>query len=539
MIKKEIERILKSVLKQENVPAEGLLVETSAHADYTTNFALRLGKWQNYHSPMEIASFLAAKVPKSQIIKEVKIAEPGFLNFFVDQKEAAKLLVKILADPERYGENETGKNRLARVEFVSANPTGPLHLGNARGGPLGDSLASVLQANGYKVTREYYDNNIGTQVDIFGDSLIGLIKQKLGAEFEPDRESSYQGEYLQELADKVIADLGLNLANLDSNKEQIKKRGIETLFEEIIQDCESIGIKFDEIYRESDIQNELTPKVLEELKQKGLTKEKEGALWFAPNDEFLEDREAVLERSESRRPTYFADDIAYHKIKFENNPDLVINVLGSNHHGHVPRLLAGIKAVGGDPSKYKAILYQYVRVKRGEEIVKMSKRAGNFITAKEIVDEVGSDAFRFFLLIHAPNTHMDFDLELAKQNTSENPVYYVQYAHARMSSILRKAGDLQPGVNLELLSSAEEGALVKKILQFSELVEEIGQSFAVHQIPFFATSLAELFHRFYETHQVISEDLDLTQARLYLIKATQITVANCLKLIGVSAPEQM
>ncbi len=540
MLKKELESIIKTVLEAEKIPHGNLTVEVSEHGDYATNFALRLGKFASYQSPIEIAKFLVAKLPNVPLISSVEIAPPGFINFHINQKEAANFLTKVIDDADRYGSSKMNLNKAARVEFVSANPTGPLHLGNARGGPIGDVLANVLKATGFEVTSEYYDNNIGTQVDIFGDSLVVMIKRKLGLEVGEGEKVAYEGSYLVELADKMIADLSLKDSDqLDREKEEIKHKGIQTLFEEIIADCRSMGISFDEIYHESEIQKELTAKVIAEIKSKGLTKEKDGALWFAPNDEFLEDKEAVIERSDSRRPTYFADDIAYHQIKFEGKPDLVFNVLGSNHHAHVARVLAAIKAIGGDPSKYQAILYQYVRVKRGNEIVKMSKRAGNFITAREIIDEVGADAFRFFLLMHAPKTHMDFDLELAKEKSSENPVFYAQYAHARMSSLLAKAGELEEGANLELLTTPEEFALVKKILQFPDVIEAISQNFAVHQLTFFALELAELFHKFYEAHQVISEDSEITQARVYLVKATQITLANTLKLLGVSTPEKM
>ncbi len=540
MLKKELESIIKTALEAQKIPHENLVVEVSDHADYTTNFALRLGKWEAYHNPMEIANFLVAKLPKSPLISSVEVAPPGFINFRINQKEAANFLSKVIDDADRYGSNKANVNKRARVEFVSANPTGPLHLGNARGGPIGDVLANVLKANGYSVLREYYDNNIGTQVDIFGNSLVVMIKRQLGLPVENDEKVAYEGSYLEELAEKITRDLNLKTAaQIESEKEEIKHKGIETLFEEILVDCRSMGIEFDEIYHESDIQREVTAKIIAKLKADGLTKEKDGALWFAPNDEFLEDKEAVIERSESRRPTYFADDIAYHQIKYQDKPDLVLNVLGSNHHGHVPRLLAAIKAIGGETENYHAILYQYVRVKRGNEVVKMSKRAGNFITAREIIEEVGADAFRFFLLLHAPNTHMDFDLELAKEKSSENPVYYAQYAHARMSSLLAKAGELEEWADLELLATPEEFNLTKKILQFPDLVEDLAQNFAVHQLTFFAIELAELFHKFYEAHQVISEEKEITQARLHLVKATQITLANTLKLLGVNAPEKM
>ncbi len=540
MIKKEIVDLIKQELKAEGLDPKDISVEASSFGDYSTSFALKLGKFKDYQTPEEIANFFLPNLSKNTLFKSANITRPGFINFEIDQKETAKRLAAVFDQEKNFGSSQINKNKKARIEFISANPTGPLHVGNARGGPLGDSLAKILEKSGFQVQKEYYDNNIGSQVDIFTDSLIGLIKNKLGAKSETKAENTYKGEYIEDLADQLIKALNLNsLDQIDPVFTDIKKQAIEILTNEILSDAKAIGVEFDEVFHESSLQASKTKEVIAELKDKGVTKEKDGALWFAPNDEYLEDRESVLVRSDGR-PTYFADDIAYHKEKFSTNPDLIINVLGSNHHGHVPRLLAAMSVLGFDANKMQTVLYQYVRVKRGTEVVKMSKRAGNFITAKEVVEEVGSDAFRFLLLLQGANSHIDFDLELAKKQQNENPVYYVQYAHARMSSLLAKAGRLDlKSFKPELIVSPEEFNLTKKILELPDLVEEISQTFALQKLAHYSLDLAELFHSFYEKQRIIGEAESLFQSRLALVSAAQITLKNSLELLGVSAPEKM
>lgn len=541
MIKKEIKRSINKALQEAKITFLPLEIETSKFGDYSTNIALRIHSFDNYQTALEVANYLVARIEKNPLLSKMTVSQPGFINFTINQKEAAKYLPRIAEDPQRYLSTKTNKNKFARVEFISANPTGPLHIGNARGGPLGDSIASVLKASGYKVLREYYNNDIGTQVDIFSESLIGLLKLKIDPKASIEKlPESYQGEYLQELAETIIQKLNLKqIKDIQKNSEVIKNLALRLLIEEILDISKEMGIEFDEIYNESRFQKEgLTQKVIERLNDKGVTKTKDGALWFAPKSDFLEDRESVLIRADGR-PTYFADDIAYHELKFKSQPDLVLNILGSNHHGHVPRIQATVAALGYDVNKLKVVLYQYVRVKRGKIIVKMSKRAGNFVTAEEVLKEVGKDAFRFLLLQHSPNSHLDFDLELAKKQSNENPVYYVQYAHARMSSILAKAPENTEKFYPELLKTETEASLTRKILELPSLIDEVAESFAVHKLVFYCIELAEHFHKFYESCQVISSDQKLTYARLQLVQAAKVTLAVSLSLLGVSAPEKM
>ena len=532
MIRNVIREAIEKCLKQAKLPKVSFDINEppgESFGDYSTNIALKLSSLKGSQTPLDIANILIPKLEKFSEFSKVEFANPGFINFYIKPELIQDSIQKIVEQDRSFGKIRINKSKKARVEFVSANPTGPLHIGNARGGPLGDSIANIFEFTGYKVIREYYDNNIGSQVSI----LAKTLKKKIDG--EDIKEDQYSGSYYKELVQKLKK---IKEADLGSKATAI-------IFEEIMEDGKDMGIGFDEIQHEGDLQeNKETDKVVDFLKSKKLTKEKEGAVWFVPNNEFLEDKESVLVRSNGTY-TYFADDIAFHKKKFESGADLIINVLGSNHHGHVPRLYAAIKALGYDPDKYRVILYQYVRVKRGKDVVKMSKRAGNYVTAREVLDEVGKDAFRFFLLSHSPNTHMDFDLELAKQNNESNPVYYVQYAHARTANILKKGEDsgftLEKFVkaDLSLLKEKEELSLAKKILKLPELVEDILQTLSVHQLTTYSIEVADLLHKFYEKHRVVSEDQELTEARLNLILATKIVLRNTLNLIGVSAPERM
>ncbi|PIR79825.1 MAG: arginine--tRNA ligase, partial [Candidatus Levybacteria bacterium CG10_big_fil_rev_8_21_14_0_10_35_13] len=461
-----------------------------------------------FKNPMELAQEILNILNTKYLIHDtdfdkIEIAAPGFINFYFSQKFLASQVNEIINQNSKYGQSDIGKalpahlakamakragrqGKKASVEFVSANPTGPLHIGNARGGPLGDAIANVLSKAGYGVTREYLHNDVGGQVTKLGEAIY----YTLNPDKKTEEEIQYQGDYIGELATQIEKQLPKDL----SKEEFVEKAGqiaVEILLEEILEDCRLMGIEFDKITKESDLRKRV-PEVLEKLKSS--LKEKDGALWFAPhlrasfaevatkaeqgfggqaNDEFLKDRETVVKKSNGEY-TYFASDIVYHNEKMSSN-DLVIDVLGSNHSGHVPRLQAVIKALGFNVSNFKVILYQFVRLKRGEEIVKMSKRAGDFVTAREVLDEVGKDAFRFFLLTPRSQTHMDFDLELAKERSAENPVFYIQYAYTRICSIFSKFQISNFKFQIESadtskLTEKEEVDLIRNLIQFPNLV---------------------------------------------------------------------
>lgn len=501
------------------------------NGDFASNIALILSK-ELKKNPYDLALEISKKIKITDEFEKVEAVSAGFINFYLSKKYLQSQVKEIIKKDSFYGSSTLGKDKTASVEFVSANPTGPLHIGNARGGPLGDTIVNVLEKVGFKVTREYLHNDVGGQIQRLGEAIYFTLHPD---QKEKDYEIGYKGEYVKELADKVCEEMPKE-DDLSQN-EFMKKAGtiaVSILFEEIKKDCVAMGIKYDTFTKESDLRKEV-PDALNKIKK--FLKEKDGAVWFAPNDEFLKDRETVVKKSNGEY-TYFASDIAYHNKKLMQN-DTVIDILGANHSGHVPKLFAVTKALGFDQNCLKVVLYQYVRIKRGQETVKMSKRAGDFVTAKEVLDEVGKDAFRFFLLSQRSQTHMDFDLELAKKKASDNPVFYVQYAYTRIASIFSKAHNSFDGADLELLKKKEEIALIRKLLVFPYLVKDVYENLEVNALTTYALDLASSFHKFYETNQVISKDEKLTQARLSLLKATQITLKNTFDLLGVNAPEKM
>ncbi|MDZ4209890.1 MAG: arginine--tRNA ligase, partial [Candidatus Curtissbacteria bacterium] len=537
--------------------------------DFSTNIALRVSH-ASKQSPQETAKILTDSLKDLPYVEKLEVAGPGFINFFIKSEYWQDQVSDVLILGEGFGSNDIGKDKKARVEFVSANPTGPLHFGNARGGPIGDVLASVLEFSGYKVLREYYHNDVGEQVRKLGESIVNVAA---GLKLE---DQEYKGEYVKDLANVILgSEATPESKKADSGQarmtsDEVGKEAVDILLEEILKDCRDMGIEFDKIFPESEFVNTGgTKEVLDHLREKGVLKEKEGALWFAPSDKFLNDRETVVIKSDGTF-TYFANDITYHNIKFQDGPNLVIDVFGANHHGHVPRLQAVVKALGYDVSRFHVILYQWVRFRKGKDILKMSKRSGTFVTAREVLDEVGRDALRFFILMHDPNSHIDFDMELAKKKSKENPVYYIQYAHARICSILAKTGPVSSfhpasarssqipkvgqknsvelravgspptaATRFDLLTSEYEINLIKQLSRLPELVCDICESFAVHRLTTYATELADSFHKFYENCRVVDENEDLMQARIALIQATKITLVNTLKLLGISAPEKM
>jgi len=541
----KIYSILKRITAEMGFQVSNFSVERprdAAHGDFSSNIVMVLAKTLK-KNPLAIAGSISKKIESSEF-ERIEAVAPGFINFYLSQKYLQSQVQNIIEKGKDYGSLTIGKGKKASVEFVSANPTGPLHIGNARGGPLGDAIANVLAKVGYKVTREYLHNDVGGQIHQLGATIgskIGFYREFTFPKDKEERELAYQGTYIEELSNQVkskLIELGgegkFGFYSYDQQCELFGGIGAELMLIEILKDCEAMGIKFDKVRKESDLRKEV-PQVLAKIKP--ALKEKDGAKWFAPADEFLKDRETVVQKSDGQF-TYFASDIVYHDEKMAGN-DLVIDVLGANHSGHVPRLKAVVKALGFNPDDLRVTLYQWVRLKRGEEIVKMSKRAGNFVTAKEVLDEVGKDAFRFFLLTPRSQTHMDFDLELAKKKASDNPVFYVQYAYSRICSIFKKAPALNSQVDLSLLTASEEIDLIRHLLRLPYLIEEAVKSLEVNPLTTYALEIATLFHKFYETQKVITQDPKLTAARLALLKATQITLKNTLDLLGVSAPDHM
>lgn len=515
------------------------------HGDFASNLAMLLARAEK-KAPRKIAEELVAALGEGDgLWRRLDIAGPGFINFYLAHRCWYGVLDDIVRAGNHFGRCRVGAGKKVQVEFVSANPTGPLHIGHGRGAATGDAVAALLEHAGYEVEREYYINDAGNQMDTLGRSLY-LRYRELFGESIAFPENCYQGEYIRELA-QVVADQD-GRRWLDVAEEQalafFGRFGGERILAGIDDDLQAFGVRFDRWYSEQSLydRGEVT-RGIELVRERKLAYEQEGALWFRTTD-FGDDKDRVLVRSNGAT-TYFASDVAYHKEKFDRGYDLVIDVWGADHHGYVPRMKAVLAGLGRNPEDLQVILVQLVNLLRGGRPVAMSTRSGEFVTLKEVIDEVGRDACRFFFLMRRSDSQLDFDLDLAKQQSSDNPVYYVQYAHARVCSINRTAQEQHiavPGMGLvdfDLLQLDEELSLAKHLALFPETVAGAAQSFAPHRVVFYLQELAAQFHSYYNRNRIITEDLELTRARLYLVNCVRIVLYNALVLLGVSAPEKM
>ena len=520
--------------------------------DFATSLPLKLAK-DAKRAPLQIAQVLAAHFPKNDMVAKVEAAPPGFVNITLSDAWLANQVSAIIADGESFGNLQPAKSLNVQVEYVSANPTGPLHIGGGRNGAIGDTLANVLQAAGHTVQREFYINDNGSQVRLFGESVFARYAQQLGRD-EPFPEKGYQGAYVVDMGKQIAQEQGdkyLNLPRKEATRE-LGKMGIQMVLDAYAKTLGRMGVRFDNWFSERSLhESGLFSQVLKILQDKGLVVEKEGATWFA-SQELGEDKDAVLIRSAQviaepdERPTYLASDVAYAWNKLVlRNFDRAIYIWGADHHGDVPRVMAAVRALGLDASKVSILLHQFVNLKRGGELVKMSKRAGEFVSMDELLDEVGSDAVRFMLISRSADTTIDFDIELAKKQSDENPVYYVQYAHTRIAGILRKAAEngLTPeGADVSLLTHPAEQELIRAMLRLPEVIEGAANKLEPHHLPHYAIELAGIFHTFYNQCRVVSSDpgdAAITRARLKLIAAAKIALARALHLMGVNAPETM
>ena len=516
------------------------------HGDFAISLPLRLARAARM-SPMAIAERLVPLTPADESIQEVRAAAPGFINFVVKQSWLQQQVEEILQAGETYGNLHRQTKESVQVEFASVNPTGPLHVGHARTAVLGSGLASILAAAGYDVSTEYYINDAGTQMDTFYRSLLVRYLQQMGRDAEMP-ESGYMGEYMNDLAGEVAAEHGDRFLDLPADQvvAEIGAVGLEKMLAIIRKDLEDVQVTFDVWFSENgELRRKGEPAAtLKDMESNGYLADREGATWFTSTS-LGEDKDNVLIRS-TGEPTYFALDIAYHKNKFiERGFDRVINIWGADHQGHISRMKAAVSALGIDPARLTIIVSQLVTLKRGDETVRASKRSGEIVTLRELLEEAGSDACRFFFLSRTPESQMDFDLELAKKESADNPVYYVQYAHARIAGImaLAKERDLDyASGDFSLLTHEAETALIKKMVVLPELVQHMAETLEPHHLPRYATELATAFHWFYQQCRVVSEapeELPLTLARLKLVEACRIVFARCLSIMGMSAPEQM
>jgi arginyl-tRNA synthetase len=517
--------------------------QNPAHGDYASSLPLKLARIVEKAPPV-IAEKIIECMPPLPEVSKIVVASPGFINFTLDSGWLTEQVAAILDAGDAYGNIDLGGGKTVQIEFVSVNPTGPLHVGHGRGAVLGSTLANVLTATGYSVEKEYYINDAGSQLDAFRRSLYARYQQCLGMNVDVPSDG-YMGNYMVDLAREIVKDEAKRLSKMppDATMQELGQVGVVRIMDMIKKDLELLGVTFDVWFSEQSLfnKNGQYEKVMKLLAKGGHVAKKENATWFITSA-LGEDKDNVLIRSDGS-PTYFASDIAYHFNKFlERKFDSVIDIWGADHQGHVSRMMAVVNALGINPDRLKIIICQLVTLRRGQQIVKVSKRSGDIITLREVIDEVGPDACRFVFLSRSADAQMDFDLELAKKQSADNPVYYVQYAHARISSILRlaeeKGIDYSQG-DISLLTTEPELTLIRRMTRLPEIAELISETLEPHHLPYYAQDLATVFHSFYKQCRVVSKNRELTQARLKLVKAAQIVLARTLHLMGMKAPESM
>lgn len=537
---KSIQKAVKGVYK--DCPKEALsnvyleAPKEKRFGDFSTNVAMRLTK-DLKRSPMDIA----AEIAKGLKGYDIKIERPGFINFYLSAEAVLGSLGEILAQKDRFGRLSIGKGESAQIEFVSANPTGPLTVAHGRQAALGDSLARILVCCGYKVVREYYINDEGVQISLLGRSVKARLRELCG-EKSDFPEDGYKGEYIYEIA-REIRELPRIKSRIATN-EKISDDFFEGfaykwIMKGIKKDLEDFGVKFDVWYSQKKLtESGKIEKALAVLRKKGFLYDKDGALWFA-SSRLGDDKDRVIIKSD-KSFTYLAPDIAYHKEKFEKGYEKIVNIWGPDHHGYINRLKAACQALGYDKDKLSILISQLVSLHRDKKPVAMSTRQGEFVTLRQVIAEVGRDAGRFFFIMRRTDSHLDFDLELAKQKTMDNPVYYIQYAHARISSVINFSGENKPDAkNLSLLNKPEEINIIKTLMQFPGILETSARNLEPYTLLAYLQGLASLFHSYYNSHRIVTDDKSLTSARLLLAKAIKTVLFNGLSLLGVSTPEKM
>lgn len=508
------------------------------HGDFATNYPFLLAK-ELKTSPREIANQIVKNLEDPlNAFEKVEVAGNGFINFEFKREFIVAQLQNVLDKSTDYGKSNKYSGKKAQVEFVSANPTGPLTVGHGRNAVFGDTIANLLSAVGYNVEREYYFNNAGRQMRVLADSVRLRYLELLGETIKFP-EDYYQGEYIIDIAKKIYDEKKDSLKNTD-DLSYFKEVAEKEIFADINKTLNRLGINFDNYFNENSLyETGKIDEVISLFKEKGYCYEHEGALWLALTKVGLEQDKVIVKSS--GEPTYRLPDIAYHIEKFKRNYDLMIDVFGSDHMATYPDVLAGLKILGYDASKVKVLIHQFVTIVKDGEVVKMSTRRANFITLDQLIDEVGPDVVRYFFLMRSISSHLNFDLGLAKKQTDENPVFYLQYAHARICGILRLANEENkvPGNKYELLKENEEIELVKHILNFPDVVLRSAENFDQLILISYLHELAELFHKFYHEHRVLGQENDITGVRLSLCKATQIVLKNGLAILGITAPERM
>ncbi len=547
MIAESVQSVIGYRDMKAEVSIELEMPRTSEHGDYASNIALGLTR-NLKRNPTQIASEIVANLNDSDcILEKVEIAGPGFINFFIKPAGWHGIIREILDNPQKYGRLEIEGGPKVQVEFVSANPTGPLHIGHGRGAAIGDVLANILDARGCRVQREYYINDAGNQMDTLGRSLYFRYRQELGENIEfPD--NHYRGQYMRRLARDFMRDRGDSFRStpLEDALPVFTDYASKRILDGIKEDLDTFGVHFDNWFSERELHNrDSIGEAIEYLRGRGFIYKNEGAVWFR-STAFGDEKDRVVVRANGVS-TYFASDLAYHLDKFERGFESIIDIWGADHHGYVDRMLAGVQAIGRSKDDLRIVLVQLVNLLRGGVPVAMSTRGGEFVTLREVVDEVGKDATRFIFLTRRTDSPLDFDLEVAKAQSNDNPVFYVQYAHARLCSVFEVARDR--GVEfdrrsvgdetLQLLQLRQEFEIIKLLGEYPEVVCECVRSLEPHYIPYYLHQLVSLFHSYYHDNRILSEDAELTKARLCLALAIKEVIGNALALLGVTAPQKM
>jgi arginyl-tRNA synthetase len=511
--------------------------------DFSTNIAMTLARSER-KNPKTIAESVARHL-KSEDLSQAEVAGPGFINIKMSQEFFLERLRNAVAQGEDFGSSDAGQGTKVMIEFVSANPTGPLHVGHGRGAAVGDSLARILKKAGYDLSTEYYINDVGNQMNFLGRSTWLRYRELKGEAIEFP-EDHYRGDYIKDIAQEIIDQKGDEFLNKPEEEcvPFFRKYAKDNILKGIEKDLSEFRVSFDNWFSEESLyEDKSVEKVVDWLKGQGHIYEKDGAVWLK-SSAFDDDKDRVIVKQTGER-TYFCSDIAYHQNKINRGFKKLINLMGADHHGYVPRMEAVLEAMGYDKKIFKILLVQFVSLLRAGEKVSMSTRSGEFETLADVVSEVGVDAARYFFLMRSSDTHLDFDLELAKKETPDNPVFYIQYAHARICSIFRSAEEKgvtwnrSAEVDLSPLKEEEEFAIIQAILGFPEIVEKSAKALEVHRISHYLLDLVSRFHGYYSRHRVISDDESLAQARLFLLDALRITIRNGFELMGISSPEKM
>ncbi|VAW84786.1 Arginyl-tRNA synthetase [hydrothermal vent metagenome] len=577
LIKESLDALIQSGDLPESISPEIQIehARSKQHGDFACNIALALAKIAKCN-PRDLAQRIVQNLPTSSLIEKTEIAGPGFINFWMASDTFHKVVANILEQGDQYGRHHFDTQRSVQIEFVSANPTGPLHVGHGRGAAYGAALASLLTTAGYTVHREYYVNDAGRQMDILATS-VWLRYLNMTGQNVPFPSNAYKGDYLFPIAEalkmegsaynaatiEVMANIPLDEAAggdkeahidaliarckqiLGPKYKQLFDLALKAILTDIKEDLAEFGVHFDNWFSERSLADDgSTDALIKKLKDKAVIYEKEGALWFKSTD-YGDEKDRVVVRDNGQK-TYFASDIAYHKNKLQRGFETIIDVWGADHHGYIPRVKAAITATGDEASRLTVLLVQFAILYRGSEKLQMSTRSGEFVTLRQLREDVGNDAARFFYVMRKCEQHLDFDLELAKSKSNENPVYYIQYAHARICTVMKKlatAGyqaDLPQGIaQLSVLKEEHEIALMTTLIRYPELIQNAAKQYEPHQVAHYLRALANQFHAYYNAHKFIVDDAPTRNARLALITATQQVLVNGLKILGVTAPEAM